>query len=1130
MNPSSSIKKNNILWKDALRQEFASNYMRLHLNPTIIAKYIDAFPKGYAEIFSVVEALADICVMENTTTSAPLNIDFSQIKQTKKTGKGKDSELLFKLYHLETITLSKIVPIFEHLGFKVISENTYLVTPKHGVKLIYISEFRLLPIYANTLPLAHIKEKLFTIFAKVWKEEIGSDHLNALTLLQALNWREISVLRAYKRYLQQVRFPFSQDYISSSLTKNSHLAMLLLQLFITRFNPSLAPKVVARECDKIRQNIIQELTQVASADEDQIIKQMMALIDATMRTNYFQNKDYISFKIKSSLVPNLPLPVPWYEIFVYSAKFEAIHLRMAAVARGGIRWSDRQEDFRTEVLGLMKAQQVKNTVIVPQGAKGGFVLKNATADGVACYQDFIRGMLDITDNIHNNELVPPKQTVCHDAPDPYLVVAADKGTAGFSDIANQISAEYNFWLGDAFASGGRTGYSHKAIGITAKGAFESVNYLLRVAGIDIHKQDFTVVGVGDMSGDVFGNGMLLSRHIKLIGAFDRTHIFLDPNPQVERSYAERLRMFKLPHSSWADYDSKLISPGGGVFARSSKVIKISKNVQNLLGLPKNSCGPNEIITALLKAQVDLLWLGGIGTYVKANAENDLEVNDRDNDRIRIDADQLKCKVIGEGANLGLTQKARVQFSLHGGFVYTDFIDNSGGVNCSDHEVNLKILLNDQVAKGKLRMGERNKLLRKMTAEVESIVLRNNYQQVRAIDLITASSPNEIDRFIEIINRWEKKGLINRQLEGVPDNRALLERKRLGQGLTRPEVSILFSYAKLFLKKKILSYLLPDKLNFRKYLIQSFPSAISKLFGSSLLEHRLAGEIIATELSNSFITNLGITFIKEVQEETGVSIKELVYAYVITEELLDVDNLVATIAKLENKIDIHHQKQVMLFIRSCLMQTIRWLLINVKLPKDINLVQKSFAEQLQFIFKNLTKVTHCKENNRQLLYSVIDANLPEQFLRKLEYAAFAASGLNIIMATQNSSKLLFAANLYFAVTDKLDINWLNTQIDISSVNSHWTQVAKASLRSDLVRLQQILTHTILLPDVAIKTTEPGKLLSRWMSSNTYFCKRWAVILDELKSVQIHDMAMLFVAIRQLNILAQSLTLDFAPNAY
>ncbi len=709
--------------------------------------------------------------IESLTIENPLGMIFYR---TGKTG------LRLKIFHNEhSIALSDVLPTLENMGLRINGERPHEIIFRDG-RVVWLSDFDMEYATSKEIDVATLKDSFQDAFANIWLKNVEDDGFNRLVLEAQLNWRETTILRAYTKYLRQIGFTFSQDYVETALLNNAEIAKDLVNLFILRFSPENHG-----DTSELVAKIERAFEGVTSLDEDRILRRLLEIILATIRTNYFQKandghfKSYISFKFDPSLISDLPLPRPVYEIFVYSTRVEGVHLRGGKVARGGIRWSDRREDFRTEVLGLMKAQQVKNSVIVPVGAKGGFYPKQLPAEAdrdaimtevVYSYSTFIRGLLDITDNIKNHKIIPPQDVVRYDDDDFYLVVAADKGTATFSDIANSIAKEYHFWLDDAFASGGSAGYDHKKMGITARGAWESLKRHFRELEINPDETDFTVVGIGDMSGDVFGNGMLLSKHIRLVGAFDHRHIFVDPTPDAQASFNERKRLFSLPRSSWADYNPALISPGGGVFNRSAKSIKISPELKAALNIKKDQLVPNDLIRAMLTAPVDLLWNGGIGTFVKASFETHADAGDRTTDGIRVDGNELTARVVCEGGNLGFTQNARIEYSLKGGIIYTDFIDNSAGVDCSDHEVNIKILLNKLVMDGGMTLKQRNSLLEKMTNEVAELVLRDNYEQTQMLSLENSVATLTTDLFRRLMNELEKKDRLNRQLEFLPDEK------------------------------------------------------------------------------------------------------------------------------------------------------------------------------------------------------------------------------------------------------------------------------------------------------------------------------------------------------------------------
>jgi glutamate dehydrogenase len=853
-------------------------------------RFLSGFPSHYQEHICVSEALLDLEIIQKVLETQDIRI------------KVQDSDALFpmelklKVYHPSVpLILSEILPIFENLGFKILRETSYKIMEQSQKSIIWIHEFKAICKSSHEPITPKTKNLVEDCFIQIQKGITENDGFNGLVLAASFSWREAMIFRAYYKYLKQIEFTYSQAHTEECLIRYAFITQQILELFKCMLDPTF-PVMPPENLNEILEKIEEQLDKVDNVQDDKTLRHYLNLVLATLRTNYFQttfegnSKPSFSFKLDSRLLQSLPQPRPMYEAFVYSPDMEAIHLRGGKVARGGIRWSDRQEDFRTEILSLMKAQRVKNTVIVPVGAKGGFILKRGmdlTGDdrlqyGIACYKTMICGLLDLTDNLHDGKIIKPQNTRCLDDDDPYLVVAADKGTATFSDVANKISQDYNFWLGDAFASGGSLGYDHKKMGITARGAWESVKRHFRELSIDIQKSPFTVIGVGDMSGDVFGNGMILSNQIQLVGAFNHMHIFLDPNPDPLRSYEERKRLFNLPRSSWEDYNPDLLSPGGGIFHRQQKYISLSSEIKERLNLTQNRLTPDELIQILLTAPVDLLWFGGIGTYVKSSTQTHESVGDKTNDNVRVDAILLQCKVIGEGANLAMTQPARVEFSLKGGRLNTDAIDNSAGVDCSDHEVNIKILLNHLVSQRKMSIEERNTLLAHMTEEVGILVLRDNYLQTQAISIIEGRGRQILERQNRLMRVLERAGILNRQVENLPTEETIDQRIRAGIGLTRPEIAVLLAYGKLYVYEKILHTNLPDEDTFISSLFDYFPTPL-RTFYDDIMNHPLKREIIATIAANNLVNRVGPTFFTEMIENMGVTPYTIIRSYFIVTE-------------------------------------------------------------------------------------------------------------------------------------------------------------------------------------------------------------------------------------------------------
>lgn len=1000
-------------WNDGLRNDLHKIYTHKQAENLAI-KYSKSFPSSFCEKFSPTFAVQDIAKIETllTNNSNITNENTKNIELSFYHLPNTANHLLnLKLFYLDnSLALSDTLPILENLGLRVINEQTYVVQP-NGTATIYISDFNMLMRKNDVNCIA--EDQFIDAFKAIWQEQAENDGFNKLVLFAGLSWNTITILRAYTKYLWQIRFPYTQQTIENAFVHYPQIANLCINYFVNKFDPQNYKSIDERQQEqtKIQHELKIQLEQVTSLDEETIINMFFAVIDATVRTNFYQNKDYISFKFHSASVPNLPLPQPLFEIFVYASYFEGVHLRMAKVARGGLRWSDRKDDFRTEVLGLVKAQNVKNVVIVPHGAKGGFVLKRnienkdmLKQEGIACYKKFISGLLDITDNIIDNNVMQPNNVICYDEQDPYLVVAADKGTASFSDIANKISQEYNFWLKDAFASGGSAGYDHKKLGITARGAWESVVHHFYQLGINVAQDEFTVIGIGDMAGDVFGNGMLLSKHIKLVGAFNHQHIFIDPNPDVNHSFQERQRLFNLPNSTWDDYNRNIISAGGGIYLRSAKTIPLTQEAQKLLDLHQSSATPYQVIQALLKAQVDLLWNGGIGTYVKASTETHESVGDRSNDKLRINANELRCKVIGEGGNLGLTQLARIEYGLNNGICNTDFIDNSGGVDCSDHEVNIKILLNGIIDDKKLDLQNRNILLATMTEEVSNLVLQNNYRQTRAIGLFTANALENLDKYRQFIDHCEASGKLNRELEFLPNNKTLQERLANQQGLARAEIAVLLAYAKLIVKEQILASSIIDDEYFIKYIAKEFPRILVEKYPEQIYNHRLRREIITTHLSNDLITDLGIGFYENLHQENQFSdllIDDLIFAYILAKEFITSDTINADIQQLDFIISAKSQMDLTQEYRA-----------NLKLLtiKFINYVKKFGKNQiaiLQLVYRLLNakqEILNKKDElfniqNQEILNNkhnlLITQQIPQELVQHFVYFDMLPTILDVV---------------------------------------------------------------------------------------------------------------------------------------
>ncbi|MFL6058525.1 MAG: NAD-glutamate dehydrogenase, partial [Rubrobacteraceae bacterium] len=1095
----------------------------------LFRKYRDAFPPGYRDGFLPRTAVADIARIEELESEEDIEMSLYHPLEEPENFLG------FKLFRLgEQTSLSGILPLLEDMGVEVVDERPHKIEPA-GSQSGWIYDFGLLQEADGELQTGEVREIFQDAFARAWRGTVENDGFNRLVLRARLTWRQVTVLRAYCKYLRQAGTTFSQNYMEDALFANPHIARLLVELYEARFDPSRQARAEA-ENERLRGEIEAALDEVVSLDEDRILRNFLNVTLATVRTNYYQRtpegepKPYLAFKFDSSEILVLPLPRPRFEIFVYSPRMEGVHLRGGRVARGGIRWSDRREDFRTEVLGLMKAQMVKNAVIVPVGAKGGFVVKRPPAQGgrealqdevIGCYKTLIRGMLDLTDNLAGDRVAPPEDVVRYDEDDPYLVVAADKGTATFSDIANSISADYGFWLGDAFASGGANGYDHKTMGITAKGAWESVKRHFRELGMDIQNEDFTVAGIGDMSGDVFGNGMLLSRHIKLVGAFNHLHIFLDPNPDPETSFEERERLFKLPRSSWSDYDESLISEGGGVFSRTAKSIPLSPQVREMLGVEEETLTPNEVIRALLKAKVDLLFNGGIGTYVKSSEETQADVGDRTNDAVRVDGRELECRVVGEGGNLGFTQRGRVEYALGGGRIYMDAIDNSAGVDCSDHEVNIKILLDSVVEDGDMTEKQRNELLVEMTEEVGRLVLRDNYEQTRAISNALALAHPMIDVHIRYIRALEEAGSLNRELEFLPSDEALAERRSEGIGLTAPEFAILLSYTKITLYKQLRDSDLPEDPYLAVELERYFPTPLRERFREEMREHRLRREITATCVVNDLVDRGGPSFAFRLGEETGAAPAEIARAYTAACDVFDMRSLWDEIESLDNVVEAQTQTRMLLDWRRLVERATRWFLRNRRPPLDISATVAYFSEGVSELTRRLPEfmLDGDREGLERATEQLVEANVPPELARRVALLNAMFSELDIVdIATGTDEPLDEVAAVYFTLGDRLKLHWLRGHVEALPRDNRWQALARAALRDDLYSQQAELTAEILRSTPSEHSAQ--ECIEAWAEANRAQVDRTLQVLTDINASGSFGLATLSVALREIRNLITS----------
>lgn len=1086
----------------------------------LLARYAEALPDAYKDRHPPHEAAQDLAKLELLEEPGQLELHLFRRRDNL-------ADVRFKVFRYgEPMLLSAVLPVLHSLGVEVTDEHPYEVKRADGT--IYLYDFGLrLP--AGTLDPVAVRAQVENAFSAAWRGEAEVDGFNALVLRAGLTWRQGVVLRAYAKYLRQGGSVFSQEYLHTTMCAHPELAKLLVALVETRFDPALAcpDSERAHRAREIIDQIERALEGVDSLDQDRIFRSYLTLIQATSRTSFFQRgpdgrpKSYVAFKLDPRSVPDLPEPRPPYEIFVYSPRFEGVHMRFGQVARGGLRWSDRREDYRTEILGLVKAQAVKNAVIVPAGAKGGFVLKAAPADrderqaeAVACYQMFISGLLDVTDNLVDGAVVPPPEVVRHDGDDPYLVVAADKGTATFSDLANEISREYGFWLGDAFASGGSAGYDHKKMGITARGAWESVKHHFRELGRDVQREDFTVVGIGDMSGDVFGNGMLRSRHIKLVAAFDHRHIFVDPDPDPARSYAERERLFRLPRSSWDDYDKSLISPGGGVFPRTAKSVPISPQMRRVLGLPEEvtTMTPPELLRAILRAPVDLLWNGGIGTYVKASDETNAEVGDKANDAIRVDGGELRCKVVGEGGNLGFTQRGRVEYARTGGRNHTDFIDNSAGVNCSDREVNIKILLREAGLVGP----ERDALLVEMTDEVARLVLRDNYEQAWALARARAQAGALSPVHRRMITELEESGALDRELEALPSDAELAQR----DSLTSPEMAVLIAYEKNLLQGEVAASDLPDDPWTGDVLVDYFPSGLAERFPQAVARHRLRREIVAMSVVNEVINRGGASFVYRAREETGAAVADVLRAYVVVRDVFGLRDLWAAVADLDGRIPVAAQIAVYLDTRRLLDRAVRWLLQNRRAPLDVTGEIAALRPGVSRLLPDLGSLYRGveRESLRQQVASLVASGVPEDLADwtiRLRYGFGLLDVVEVAAAHQRDPAEV--AEVYFVLSERFQVDALLSNISALPRQTRWQALARMALRYDLYAALAALTSGVLTS--TSDGSGPAARVREWEQRNAGPVEQVVNAINEFDT-SIADLAAVSVLLRQIRTLVRT----------
>ncbi len=1123
------IDKMSRVWSDDLYEAVKARFENEE-NLSLFSKYKNAFSISYINRFDAKRGAIDISRVEECLKKNDALFNLYKSADSP----AEISEL--KIYSPnQEITLSEIMPLFESFGFNIIQEHNYQLMVGEGPikQKVWIHYFRLSFDKAGTVFSEKIKINFEKAISLIWSKVAQVGFLNKLLIAADLNWKQIYMLCAYSKYLYQAGLRYNQTYIADVMVKYANLTKLLVSLFEVKFDTSLKLSLAERQklITEISEKIKEGLNQIKDVTDDAVMRRFYGTISATLRTNYYQAastggfKGYMSFKFDCAKVPGLPLPVPHAEIFVFSPRVEAVHLRGGKVARGGLRWSDRQEDFRVEILGLMKAQMTKNAVIVPVGSKGGFVLKRSMdgltrdeiqQEGVACYKTFLRGLLDITDNVVNGQIEHPKDVVMHDGIDPYLVVAADKGTATFSDIANSVSAEYNFWLGDAFASGGSVGYDHKKMGITAKGGWISVMRHFHEMGMDSQTQDFTCVGIGDLAGDVFGNGMLLSKHIKLVAAFNHMHIFLDPNPDSAKSFIERERMFNLPRSTWMDYDKALISKGGGIFERSAKSISLTPEVKAILQIEEDELAPNDLIRAIIKAPVDLLWNGGIGTYVKSSDESHQDVGDRATDVLRVNGNELRCKIVGEGGNLGCTQKGRIEYALASGRINTDAMDNSAGVDCSDHEVNIKIAMTQALRAGKIDLAERNKILESMTSNVSDLVLADNRLQTQAISIARFQGVTALGEQAQFLDSLEKSGFLNRAIEFLPSRKEIQKRQLDRVSLTRPELCVMLAYSKMDIYNKLLASDLVNDQYFETELLSYFPKLMQEKFLHEILTHQLRKEIIATQITNFVVNRIGISFINHICQDTGFSVPEVIRAFIITCDSFSIRKIWEDVEKLDGKIDFQVQMKMFLSANKLIERSVNWLLRNQVKGRIAPIVTrfKKIADELYGIFPEILAQASRESFERkveQYCLSKVERTLAE----KVSAVDPVASAFDIAeISSESNFDLKTIAKIYFAVGTRFSLKWMRSRVSSLSIDNYWQRLSAKTILEDLYSYQMKLARAIVNVNCDDKKLCEINSIEKWSKKMEFSVERFDNFIEELKSQSNPDLAVFNVALNRL----------------
>lgn len=1088
--------------------------------------YRNAFSASYKDHFDPCIAIQDIERFHPLIGEDEIAMSFNQTVGAER------NVMHFKVFRRsEPLELSSMVPMLENLGFRVMGEHPYQITPKRGGD-VWVHDFKLLFGMDAEVDVSAVRNTFKEAFKAVWYGDTENDSFNHLVVGARLDWRVVALLRLYARYMKQLGSNYSQTFIADTLVSNLDITRNFVALFHCLFDPRFVNTSSEEygRAERLNEKIMEALDLVSNLNEDKLLRSYLQLINATKRTNFFQSdgddkyKSYLSVKLSPIDLNDAPEPRPLYEIFVYSPRVEGVHMRSGKVARGGLRWSDRLEDYRTEILGLFKAQQVKNAVIVPTGAKGGFVSKQIDRkanreeflqEGLACYRLFIQGLLDVTDNIVEGVVIPPDSVVRRDDDDPYLVVAADKGTATFSDFANQISIAHDFWLGDAFASGGSHGYDHKKMGITARGAWVSVQRHFCELGLNTQADDFSVIGIGDMFGDVFGNGMLMSEHILLVAAFNHQHIFIDPNPNAAISFDERRRVFELSRSTWEDYDASLISKGGGVFSLDAKSIHLSSEVRERFGITEEQLSPNELIHTLLKAKVDLIWNGGIGSYVKASDESHQDAGDRANDAVRVNGKELRCQVFGEGGNLGMTQGGRIEFALNGGACNTDFIDNSAGVDCSDHEVNIKILLNELVQSEVLTVEQRNQLLVTMTDNVAELVLLNNYRQTQAISLAHYRCQSDFSEFWRFISKRESAGELSRELEQLPDDETLMDREKSNTGLTHPELSVLVSYGKILLKEAVLKSDLPEDSYVAQSIAGAFPTLLTDKYLQQVQNHSLRREIITNQIVNEVVNVMGLTFCQRQIASTGAEVEEVIRAYVVVRDVLGLDRVWKQLEALDYQVPADVQFELFYALMRLGRRTSRWILRNRRSCLSPEREIPSFRPKLVEL-QLLLPILFSRQQSRDWVEEVeriVALNVPQNVAVLVASSNFLYFGFGVADIAVSSGKPVgLVLELYHRISVELDLDWFADEIVNLEPTTKWEDFARESYMDDLESQRRSLANALL--SSVESATDINGVIEAWKADQGPLIKRWLDMTGALHNAPSRDFAMFSVALREL----------------